>query len=135
MKKAYDEIRGSKKVMVKDAESKVSVLDEYTTDLTELARKEQIDPVIGREEEIEAVIQIISRRKKNNPILVGEPGVGKTVIAEGLADKIAKAEVPDFFDEYYLLKSQLSLQVLNFRVNLKKDFKKLKMKLSHLRVR
>ena len=106
MKKAYDEIRGSKKVMVKDAESKTSVLDEYTTDLTELARKEQVDPVIGREEEIEAVIQIISRRKKNNPILVGEPGVGKTVIAEGLADKIAKAEVPDFLldKEYYLLK-------------------------------
>ena len=107
MKKAYDEIRGSKKVMVKDAESKTSVLDEYTTDLTELARKEQVDPVIGREEEIEAVIQIISRRKKNNPILVGEPGVGKTVIAEGLADKIAKAEVPDFL----LDKRVLSLEI------------------------
>ena len=107
VKKAYDEIRGGKKVMVKDAESKTSVLDEYTTDLTELARKEQVDPVIGREEEIEAVIQIISRRKKNNPILVGEPGVGKTVIAEGLADKIAKAEVPDFL----LDKRVLSLEI------------------------
>ena len=107
VKKAYDEIRGSKKVMVKDAESKQSVLDEYTTDLTELARKEQVDPVIGREEEIEAVIQIISRRKKNNPILVGDPGVGKTVIAEGLADKIAKAEVPDFL----LDKRVLSLEI------------------------
>jgi ATP-dependent Clp protease ATP-binding subunit ClpC len=94
VKKAYDELRGGKKVMVKDAESKTSVLDEYTTDLTELARKEQVDPVIGREEEIEAVIQIISRRKKNNPILVGEPGVGKTAIVEGLALRIHEKTVP-----------------------------------------
>ena len=75
--------------------SKTPTLDQFGRDLTDLARQNKIDPVIGREKEIERVIQILSRRTKNNPCLIGEPGVGKTAIAEGLALKIAAGEVPD----------------------------------------
>lgn len=105
--KALDDIRGSQKITDREEESKVSVLEEYTTDLTLMARKGELDPVIGRDHEIERVIQILSRRKKNNPLLVGEPGVGKTVIAEGLANRIAAADVPD----YLLNKRILSLEI------------------------
>jgi ATP-dependent Clp protease ATP-binding subunit ClpC len=102
-----DQMRGSHKITDREEESRQSALDEYTTDLTALARKGDLDPVIGRDAEIERVIQILSRRKKNNPLLVGEPGVGKTVIAEGLANRIAAADVP----EYLLSKRILSLEI------------------------
>lgn len=92
---ALDDIRGNRKITDRDSESKLKVLDEYTTDLTAMARRGELDPVIGRDVEIDRAIQILSRRKKNNPLLVGEPGVGKTVIAEGLANRIAEADVPD----------------------------------------
>ena len=77
------------------AKSKTPTLDEYTRDLTEMAAKNQLDPVIGREEEIERIVQILARRTKNNPVLIGEPGVGKTAIVEGLAQKMARGEISD----------------------------------------
>jgi len=107
MRAALKNLRGNTKVNQKDSESRQSTLDEYTTDITSLARRGSLDPVLGRDPEIARVIEILSRRKKNNPILVGEPGVGKTVIVEGLAQKIAMAEVPEFL----LNKRILSLEM------------------------
>jgi ATP-dependent Clp protease ATP-binding subunit ClpC len=92
---ALKEIRGGRTVNSEDAEKEPNVLERYTRDLTELARRGELDPVIGREEEIAQVIQTLSRRKKNNPALIGEAGVGKTVIVEGLAQRITDADVPD----------------------------------------
>lgn len=86
-----------------DAEGRKDVLSQFTTDLTEMARNGELDPVIGREQEIGRVIQTLSRRKKNNPVLIGEPGVGKTVIVEGLAQMIANAQVPDTLRDKKLL--------------------------------
>jgi ATP-dependent Clp protease ATP-binding subunit ClpB len=88
-------IRGGQRVTDQEPESKYQVLEKYSRDLTELAKKGKLDPVIGREEEIRRVIKILSRRTKNNPVLIGEPGVGKTAIAEGLALKISKGDVPE----------------------------------------
>ena len=105
--KAVKDIRGTAIIKEQDGESKASFLDEYTVDLTTLARKGLLDPVIGRSEEIKRIIEIISRRKKNNPILIGEPGVGKTVIAEGLAQQIVNTDVPD----YLLNRRILSLEM------------------------
>ena len=94
-RQALKEMRGGRTLQTQDAESKQNVLELYTKDLTEMAHNGDLDPVIGREEEIAAIIQTLSRRKKNNPALIGEPGVGKTVIVEGLAQRIADADVPD----------------------------------------
>jgi ATP-dependent Clp protease ATP-binding subunit ClpC len=92
---ALQKIRGGHRVTDRQAESKYRSLEKYGHDLTELARQGKLDPVIGRESEIKRVIQILSRRTKNNPVIIGDAGVGKTAIAEGLAQKIAAEDVPD----------------------------------------
>ncbi len=92
---ALREMRGSQKVTDDDPENKYEVLAKYARDLTALAAEGKLDPVVGRDEEIRRVVQVLSRRTKNNPVLIGEPGVGKTAIAEGLALRILKHDVPD----------------------------------------
>jgi len=101
--KAMKKVRGNKKVDNKDAEEMYKALEKYSTDLTDLAKKGKLDPVIGRDEEVRRIIQVLNRRTKNNPCLIGEPGVGKTAIIEGLAQRIVRGDVPESLKEVKLV--------------------------------
>ncbi|QLE40993.1 ATP-dependent chaperone ClpB [Nostoc sp. C052] len=103
LKNIIKQIRGSQKVTDQNPEGKYEALEKYGRDLTEAARKGQLDPVIGRDDEIRRTVQILSRRTKNNPVLIGEPGVGKTAIAEGLAQRIIAGDVPQSLKDRKLI--------------------------------
>jgi ATP-dependent Clp protease ATP-binding subunit ClpB len=108
---AMTQIRGAHRVSDQDPEGKFQALEKYTRDLTEAARRGKIDPVIGRDEEIRRVMQVLSRRTKNNPVLIGEPGVGKTAIAEGIAQRIVNGDVPESLKDKRLVALDLSAMV------------------------
>src|SRR6188472_4540118 len=105
--KALAEVRGTQRVTDPEAEGKYQALAKYTRDLTELARTGKLDPVIGRDEEIRRSMQVLSRRTKNNPVLIGDPGVGKTAIAEGIALRIATGDVPESLRDKKILSLDL----------------------------
>ncbi|HEU0299448.1 MAG TPA: ATP-dependent chaperone ClpB [Longimicrobium sp.] len=105
---ALEQVRGSHRVTDQNPEEKYQALQRFSTDLTERARRDKLDPVIGRDEEIRRVVQVLSRRTKNNPVLIGEPGVGKTAIAEGLAQRIVNGDVPEGLRDKTLVSLDIS---------------------------
>jgi ATP-dependent Clp protease ATP-binding subunit ClpB len=107
LREALAAVRGSQRVVDQDPEGKYQTLEKYGTDLTARARAGKIDPVVGRDDEIRRVMQVLSRRTKNNPVLIGEPGVGKTAIAEGLARRIVAGDVPDSLKNKRLISMDL----------------------------
>ncbi|MCT1498815.1 ATP-dependent chaperone ClpB [Corynebacterium sanguinis] len=111
LKGAFPSVRGNKKVTTESPEDQFQALEKYSTDLTKRAREGKIDPVIGRDSEIRRVVQVLSRRTKNNPVLIGEPGVGKTAIVEGLARRIVAGDVPESLKGKTLISLDLSSMV------------------------
>lgn len=111
LRKATPDVRGGAKVTSPDAEGTYKALEKYSTDLTAQAKEGKLDPVIGRDQEIRRVIQILSRRTKNNPVLIGEPGVGKTAVVEGLAQRIVAGDVPTTLEGKKLISLDLSSMV------------------------
>ena len=109
--KALTAVRGTQTVTDQNPESKYQALERYARDLTELARRGKLDPVIGRDEEIRRTIQVLSRRTKNNPVLIGEPGVGKTAIVEGLAQRIILGDVPEQLKNKRVVSLDLSAMI------------------------
>jgi ATP-dependent Clp protease ATP-binding subunit ClpB len=108
---ALTQVRGNQRVTSQNPETTYEALQKYGRDLTELARQGKLDPVIGRDEEVRRVIQVLSRRTKNNPVLIGEPGVGKTAIVEGLAQRIARGDVPEALKDKRLIALDLGAMV------------------------
>jgi len=108
---AFNEARGSKRVNSQESEATSSALEQYGVDFTELAREGKLDPVIGRDAEIRRVVQVLARRTKNNPVLIGEPGVGKTAVVEGLAQRLVAGDVPDSLKGRRLVNLDLSAMV------------------------
>jgi len=109
--RAFNQARGSKRVTSPEAEATSSALDQYSVDLTAMARDGKLDPVIGRDAEIRRVVQVLARRTKNNPVLIGEPGVGKTAVVEGLAQRLVAGDVPDSLKSRRLLSLDLPSMV------------------------
>ena len=103
LEQAIKEVRGAQRIVDQDPEGKYQALEKYTRDITKAAKEGKIDPVIGRDEEIRRVMQVLSRRTKNNPVLIGEPGVGKTAIVEGLAQLISSGQCPDALKDHRVL--------------------------------
>src|SRR5438128_6836944 len=131
---ALEGVRGAHRVTDQEPEQKYQALERFTRDLTEQARKGKLDPVIGRDEEIRRVMQVLSRRTKNNPVLVGAPGVGKTAVVEGLAQKIVKGEVPETIKDKQLYTLDLGALVAGSRY--RGDFEeRLKKVLKEIRTR
>src|ERR1044072_5204353 len=108
LREAFVKVRGSARVTSADPEGTYKALEKYGVDLTERARKGELDPVIGRDAEIRRVVQVLSRRTKNNPVLIGEPGVGKTAVVEGLAQRVVDGDVPDSLKGRRLLSLDLA---------------------------
>ena len=109
--RAFNDARGSKRVTSPEAEATSSALDQYSVDLTAMAQEGKLDPVIGRDAEIRRVVQVLARRTKNNPVLIGEPGVGKTAVVEGLAQRLVAGDVPDSLKSRRLLSLDLPSMV------------------------
>src|SRR4029079_18443502 len=108
---ALQAVRGSHRVTDQTPENQYQALQRYTRDSTDAARKGKLDPVIGRDEEIRRVMQVLSRRTKNNPVLIGEPGVGKTAIVEGLAQRIVNGDVPEILSDQKIVQRDIGLVV------------------------